>query len=155
MSPRLLVAPGPWRRAVVVRGTRRRGRRQSWRGLSCVAVGAHPGGSAVWGLPGGRGQAGDRRGSREDLGHHLVASLTAFPKSPTRRVTALRGQGPKEHRVLPGDSPAGRRDPCPRPRLARPLGAAGWDGGPNYSSNNHFFWVLFSGAPPFVRLSPS
>ena len=34
-------------------------------------------------------QAGDRRGSREDLGHHLVASLTAFPKSLTHRVTAL------------------------------------------------------------------
>lgn len=45
--------------------------------------------SRGWGPPGACGQAGDRRGSREDLGHHLVASLTAFPKSLTHRVTAL------------------------------------------------------------------
>lgn len=89
-----------------------------------------PWGAVVWGLPGGRGQAGDSRGSREDLGHHLVASLTAFPKSPTRRVTVLRGQGLKAHQVLPGDRPAGQRDPYPWPRLAHPLGTAGWDCGP-------------------------
>lgn len=119
ISSQVLVAPGPWCRAVRgARGTDPRGRRQSWLGMFCMAVGAHPQESVVWGLPGEL--AGDRKGSREDLGHHLVASLTAFPKSLSHRATVLHGQGLKKHQVFPRDSPAGRRDPCPRPSLAHP-----------------------------------
>lgn len=69
----------------------------SWDVLhGCTAVGAHPRGvcglGATRGAAGGCGQAGDRKGSREDLGHHLVASLTAFPKSLSHRVTVLHGR---------------------------------------------------------------
>lgn len=125
ISSQLLVAPGPWLRAVRgARSTSPRRRRQSWLGMFCMAVGAHPQESGVWGLPGelagGCGQAGDRKGSREDLGHHLVASLTAFPKSLSQRVTVLHGQGLKKHQVFPRDSPTGRREPWPWPRLAHP-----------------------------------
>lgn len=66
----------------------------------CTAVGAHPrevcGLGATRGAAGGCGQAGDRKGSREDLGHHLVASLTAFPKTLSHRVTVLHGHGLKK-----------------------------------------------------------
>lgn len=125
ISSQVLVAPGPWRGAVRgARGTNPRARRQSWLGMFCMAVGARPQESVVWGLPGelagGCGQAGDRKGSREDLGHHLVASLTVFPKSLSHRVTVLHGQGLKKHQLFPRHSPAGRRDPCPWPRLAHP-----------------------------------
>lgn len=123
ISSQVLVAPGPWRRPLrSVRVTSPRGRRQSWLGMFYMAVAAHPGESVVWGSPGklagACGHAGDRKESREDLGHHLVASLTACPKSLPHRVIIWHGQGLKEHQVFPRDSPPGTRDPCPWPRLA-------------------------------------
>lgn len=123
ISSQVLVAPGPWCRLLrCVRVTSPRGRRQSWLGISCMAVAAQPGESVVWGLPGklagACGHSGDRKESREDLGHHLVVSFTAFPKSWSHGVIILHGQGLKEHQVFLRDSPAGTRDPCPWPRLA-------------------------------------
>lgn len=102
ISSQVLVVPGAWCRAVrAARGTNLRGRRQLWLGMFCMAEGAHPWESVVWGLPGelagGCGQAGDRKRSSEDLGHHLVASLTAYPKSLSHRVTVLHGQRLKKH----------------------------------------------------------
>lgn len=74
-----------------------RSRRQSWLGISCMAVAAHSRGVCGLGVtrePGGAcGHTGDRKESREDLGHHLVASLTAFPKSLSHRVIIALAKG--------------------------------------------------------------
>jgi len=126
VSSQVLVAPGLWCRAVRgARGASPRGRRQSWQGMFCIAVGVHLQESVVWGLPGelpgGCGQAGDRKGSREDLGHHLVASLTAFPKSLSQGHSIARPRA-EETPGLSKRQPSRKKRPLPLAQTRTPSG---------------------------------